>query len=103
MIASTLLQNGTVIAIISVISVMLGYQSMQTTERVYLSISKKQATRTAQALDALLKPKNNDESNNKLEKLRILLPEKIDELSFSLVKNMYNSINYLDMERCIVI
>jgi integrase len=83
MIASTLLQNGTPIADISV---MLGHQSVQTTERVYSTTSKKQATRAVQALDALVKHKNNDESNNKLEKLRILLPEKTDEQLMALLE-----------------
>jgi len=51
MIVSTLLQNGTTIADISV---MLGHQSVQTTERVvYSTTSKKQATRAVQALDIL--------------------------------------------------
>jgi hypothetical protein len=41
--------------------------------------SKKQATRAVQALDTLVKPKDDAETNNKLEKLRILLPKKSDE------------------------
>lgn len=83
MIASTLLQNGTPIADISV---MLGHQSVQTTERVYSTTSKKQATKAVQALDALVKPNNDDETNNKLDKLRILLPEKTDEQLLALLE-----------------
>ena len=83
MIASTLLQNGTPIADISV---MLGHQSVQTTERIYSTTSKDQATRAVQALDNLVKIKNNTEINNKLEKLRILLPEKTDEQLITLLK-----------------
>ena len=65
---------------------MLGHQSVQTTERVYSTTSKKQATRAVQALDALVKPKNDAETNNKLEKLRILLPEKTDEQLMALLE-----------------
>lgn len=83
MIASTLLQNGTVIADISV---MLGHQSVQTTERIYSTTAKEQATRAVQALDALVKPKNDTEIQNKLNKLRILLPEKSDEELMALLE-----------------
>lgn len=83
MIASTLLQNGTVIADISV---MLGHQSVQTTERIYSTTAKEQATRAVQALDALVKPKNDTEIQNKLNKLKILLPEKSDEELMALLE-----------------
>lgn len=76
MIASTLLQNGTPIADISV---MLGHQSVQTTERIYSTTSKEQATRAVQALDTLVQSDCNIEIDNKLNKLRILLPEKTEE------------------------
>lgn len=76
MIASTLLQNGTAIADISV---MLGHQSVQTTERIYSTTSKEQATRAVQALDTLIMSNDDIEKQNKLNKLRILLPEKTDE------------------------
>ena len=83
MIASTLVQNGTAIADISV---MLGHQSVQTTERVYSTTSKKQATRAVKALDILVKPDKDTKVNNKLEKLRILLPEKTDEQLLALLE-----------------
>lgn len=83
MIASTLLQNGTVIADISV---MLGHQSVQTTERIYSTTAKEQATRAVQALDALVKPNNDTEIQNKLNKLKILLPEKSDEELLALLE-----------------
>jgi integrase len=83
MIASTLLQNGTVIADISV---MLGHQSVQTTERIYSTTAKEQATRAVQALDALVKPNNDTEMQNKLNKLKILLPEKSDEELMALLE-----------------
>lgn len=65
---------------------MLGHQSVQSTEMVYSTISKTQATRAIQALDTLVKPKNDAETNNKLEKLRILLPEKSDEQLMALLE-----------------
>lgn len=83
MIASTLLQNGTVIADISV---MLGHQSVLTTERIYSTTAKEQATRAVQALDALVKPNNDTEMQNKLNKLKILLPEKSDEELMALLE-----------------
>ena len=83
MIASTLIQHGTPIADISV---MLGHQSVQTTERVYSTTSKKQATRAVQALDVLVKPSSDTQANSKLEKLRILLPEKTDEQLLALME-----------------
>jgi len=83
MIASTLLQNGTPIADISV---MLGHQSIQTTERIYSTKSKEQATRAVQALDKLTKSTNNTEIQKKLEKLKLLLPEKTDEQLMALLE-----------------
>lgn len=83
MIASTLLQNGTVIADISV---MLGHQSVQTTERIYSTTAKEQATRAVQALDVLVKSSNETEMQNKLNKLKILLPEKTDEELMALLE-----------------
>lgn len=83
MIASTLLQNGTVIADISV---MLGHQSVQTTERIYSTTAKEQATRAVQALDVLVKSNNETEMQNKLNKLKILLPEKTDEELMALLE-----------------
>ncbi len=82
MIASTLLQNGTPIADISV---MLGHQSIQTTERIYSTTSKDQATKAVQAFDTLTKSNHNPENEKKLEKLRILLPEKTDEQLLALL------------------
>jgi len=49
---------------------------VQTTEKVYSTTSKKQATRAVKALDILVKPNKNKEVNTKLKKLSILLPEK---------------------------
>jgi integrase len=83
MIASTLLQNGTPIADISV---MLGHQSVQTTERIYSTTAKEQATRAVQALDNLVKQENDDEIEKKLKKLRILLPEKTEEELLALLE-----------------
>lgn len=83
MIASTLLQNGTPIADISV---MLGHQSVQTTERIYSTTAKEQATRAVQALDNLVKPKEDDVVEKKLKKLRVLLPEKTDEQLMALLE-----------------
>jgi hypothetical protein len=65
---------------------MLGHQSIQTTERLHSTTLKIQATRALQALDTLVKPKNDAETNNKLEKLRILLPEKSDEQLMALLE-----------------
>ncbi len=42
--------------------------------------------RAVQALDMLVKPKQDNEINNKLEKLRILLPEKTDEQLLALLE-----------------
>lgn len=83
MIASTLLQNGTPIADISV---MLGHQSVQTTERIYSTTAKEQATRAVQALDNLIKQENNVEIEKKLKKLKILLPEKTEEELIALLE-----------------
>ncbi|MFA9240194.1 MAG: tyrosine-type recombinase/integrase, partial [Candidatus Paceibacteria bacterium] len=83
MIASTLLQNGTAIADISV---MLGHQSVQTTERIYSTTSKEQATRAVQALDTLIMSNDDIEKQNKLNKLRILLPEKTDKELIALLE-----------------
>ncbi len=83
MIASTLLQNGTPIADISV---MLGHQSVQTTERIYSTTAKEQATRAVQALDNLVKQENNVEIEKKLKKLKILLPEKTEEELIALLE-----------------
>ncbi len=83
MIASTLVQNGTPIADISV---MLGHRSVQTTERIYSTTSKDQASRAVQALDALTKSSNDVKVQNKLDKLRILLPEKTDEQLLALLE-----------------
>ncbi len=66
MIASALVQNGISIADISVI---LGYRSVQTTERIYLTTSKKHAAREVKALDILIKATDNDIIQNKLDKL----------------------------------
>mgnify|MGYP000903253565 CR=1 FL=1 len=82
MIASTLIQNGIAIADISV---MLGHQSVQTTERIYSTTAKEQATRAVKALDTLVKSTNDIEIHKKLEKLRILLPEKTDEQLLALI------------------
>ena len=65
---------------------MLGHQSIQTTERLHSTTLKIQATTALQALDTLVKPKNDAETNNKLEKLRILLPEKSDEQLMALLE-----------------
>ncbi len=83
MIASILVQNGISIADISVI---LGHRSVQTTERIYSTTSKDQASRAVQALDTLTKSSNDDKIQNKLDKLRILLPEKTDEQLLALLE-----------------
>lgn len=65
---------------------MLGHQSVQTTERIYSTTVKEQATRAVQALDSLIKQENDDEIEKKLKKLRILLPEKTEEELLALLE-----------------
>lgn len=48
--------------------------------------TKEQATRTVQTLDNLVKPKDENEISKKLEKLRLLLPEKTDEQLIALLE-----------------
>ncbi len=73
LIASILIQNETSI---EDISVMLGHQSTKYTESVYASKDQKQALRaTNKFKDMMTYPKE----DKRLEKLRILMPDKTDE------------------------
>lgn len=73
LIASILIQNETSI---EDISVMLGHQSTKYTESVYASKDQKQALRATNKFKDMMLDK---QVNEKLEKLKILMPDKTDE------------------------
>ncbi len=73
LIASILIQNETPI---EDISVMLGHQSTKYTESVYASKDQKQALRATNKFKNMMTSSKED---TKLEKLRILMPDKTDE------------------------
>ena len=83
MLASTLVQNKVPIADISV---MLGHSSIAITEARYASKNKDQASRAVQAFNTLTKTNTDDATKNKLDKLRLLLPEKSDEQLLALLE-----------------
>ena len=79
LIASILIQNETAI---EDISVMLGHQSTKYTESVYASKDQKQALRATNKFKDMMK---SSKENKKLEKLKILMPDKTeDELTILL-------------------
>lgn len=73
LIASVLIQNETAI---EDISVMLGHQTTKYTESVYASKDKKQALR---ATNKFKKMMIEDKVDDRLEKLKVLMPEKTEE------------------------
>lgn len=83
MLASTLVQNKVPIADISV---MLGHSSIAITEARYATKNKDQASRAVEAFNALTKTGTDEVTKNKLDKLRILLPEKTDEQLLALIE-----------------
>lgn len=73
LIASILIQNETSI---EDISVMLGHQSTKYTESVYASKDQKQALRATNKFKNMM---TSEKEDKRLEKLRILMPDKTDE------------------------